>query len=378
MAVTAGCGTGAVSKPVAVHSAVAGGSDTRDALWIVDTAGRLRAYNGESAAPVADVDLGRSSADWGLVASGRTVWAYDSDGRLLRVDTVTATVTARLRLPKTDPVAVPDLDRSGEVLWVNRPDGLWRVPVDGEPAKVALPVGFTIFGRGTDESSLWASASDGRLVRVAAGDGTVTLVGRNPVLRDAAALRPDTARQFSPAGGLLVARPGQLVVLDPNTAATVAGVALPDDNSVISMAVADGQVCVVTGEHAALIRQQQRGQNGITISVREAIPVRDAGWTAAPVMAFGALWIADELGGRLIRIPLSGGPAAMVGLPLTGVANAVDLVLSAYPGQRGIWLVDSAHGSGIMFVRPEGSQVVRLVAQLANLTRSAVVAALPA
>lgn len=333
----------------------------REALWIADGSGGLRAYDGRSDRPMATVEIGRSKQDWQLAGDGGIVWAYALDGRTVRVDTTNARVTARHQLPPIDRPGWPQMYYTHDTLWVLRRDGLWRVGQTGNPVMASLPAGFTIALVASGERWLWVTSTDGRLIRVDPVHGSATLVGGNPILRQATTLAEGP-------GGLLVAHPPTVTVLDPHTAAATWSVSLPADNTRVSLHPAVPQAWALTGTQAVPVRNP-------AARPMPAVTLHESAWTAPPATGFESLWIGDDLNIQMIRIPLTGGtPAEQIALPYDEDYEAADLVLNVHAGSQSIWIVDYDGFTGIMRLRPEDNRVTRIVEPNPDLTTAAIVA----
>jgi hypothetical protein len=332
-----------------------------EALWIADEAGMLRAYDGRSDRPMATVDIGQAPLEWNLVGGGGVIWAYANDGRIVRIDAKSARVTARLRLPVIDKPGISSVYYTHATLWIQRRDGLWHVGDSGSPTMAAVPADFTAAFVATDERWLWASSTDGRLLRLDPVDGSTTAIGQNPVLKGAAAFAagPD---------GLVVASPPTVAILNPGTAETTNSISLPDDNTGVSLHVAASYAWAVTGTAAVPLRYPATGP----------VSLSDSAWTAPPTTGFGSLWIGDDLNLRLIRIPLAGDAMTeRIALRYPENFEGADLVLNVFAGSEAIWIVDYDGPTGIMRLQPQDNRVTRVVKPNVELTTAAIVAEQP-
>jgi hypothetical protein len=298
--------------------------------------------------------------DWILAGGGPVIWCYSADGRIVRVDTKAAQVTARFQLPASKPGLV-GVHSVRSTLWVDRADGLWHVGDAGAPAPAALPDGATIAALATDPQWLWATTTDGRLLRVDPLAGSVTVVGQNPALAHLVALAsgPDA---------LYVAGASALTVLDPKTAATVRSRPLPTDNGV-SLSVSAQAVWAIA-DHTAI----PVGNGGTATGT----PVSLAGseWTTPPESGFGALWIGDVLNQKLLSIPLAGGSAVeRIDLPYPPDFEGADLVLKLLIGSDSVWIVDFDGPTGVLRMQPQRNhRATRVVQPETQLTLAAVLA----
>jgi hypothetical protein len=340
----------------------------REALWIVDDEGIVRAYDGRSKDPMAMVGLGVAASSWGLLSDGRSIWAFGDGGRIVRLDPVAARVTGRGQLPAVPRARLPiaPVVAHGAV-WTSWGDQLWRVGADAVATRVALPAGLELGHLAAGERWLWLATVDGWLFRLDPTSGVVTPVGGAPVPQIAAAFQVPgaygRAGQFGETaeGLVVVGPPATVTVLDPTTAAVRWTMPLPCESTI------DGAL------HAA-------SPHSWVICDTYAIPVAETGsvpvplgdtWAFSSATGFGSLWIPDDMTGQLVRVEATGS-LRRFDLPLTG-ENA-DLVLTVLPGRQGVWIIDSDEGVGVMHLSPQSNRVSRIVRPNSDLTGSAVIA----
>jgi DNA-binding SARP family transcriptional activator len=93
----------------------------------------------------------------------------DRLGRVSRIDLVTRTVTARIRLP-APPIA---LAATAQDVWValERGESVWRIDPRDDVAAAAVPVGASVVDLAADAGSVWVLGAGGRISRIDAATG---------------------------------------------------------------------------------------------------------------------------------------------------------------------------------------------------------------
>ena len=363
---TIGCGTGRLSHPRPPN--VGPVVTLNDALWIADRSGKLLAFNLNDR-PVGTVDIGQSASGWRLTGGGRVVWAYSDDGRLIRVDTQAARVTARLSLPTVEGSA--ELFSIGSTVWIDRSDGLWHAGDSGAPIRVDLPTGVTVARVASNSLGLWASTPDGQLLKVDPASGKATVVGRNPAL-----IRPAA---FTVSGNtVFVASTSTLSILDDTTAATALSFPLTASKDVSVYVTLQSSTAASGGPHLqrfiwALVDHRTLVQ--VDPPGGPSIPLPGLDSTTPVVEELNQLWIGDARRRKLIRIPFDDPAVNLIDLPPASASPGPDVVLSVYIGPGDVWVVDhdnAATGAMSMWPRVSGYHMERTVAPRTDLTPAAV------
>jgi hypothetical protein len=299
-----------------------------EALWVADSTGTLRAFDGRTNQVSATLDLGTPApAATALVTGGGLIWAYQYDRGLAVVDPVTARVVRRVPIPPARPLAKNHTHYLHGALWVAQPGQLWRVgSASAEPTRTPLPTDFDPTAVAATSRWLWL-AGDRRLVRVDPATGTVTTTTQLP----------------APAGiGKLLGTPTGLFavgwnqaavwVLDPDSGALKHTVNIPR-GELISEAYADDSTVWATGNCGDVVRVSTVEPTSV-----QTVKVSGEDVDSSAVAALGSFWVCDQDRSEVVRIDLSTATIRARIPVLTADPDEPEFAVVA--GRYSVWVVD--------------------------------------
>jgi len=105
-----------------------------EALWTIDRAGTLAAYDGRTSQPAVRIPPGLPAQPVApeLLPGGGLLWVYAIEGQLIIVDPAAARVVARLTVPPATPPGLGATYHAHRALWLARAERLWRVTGAGQ------------------------------------------------------------------------------------------------------------------------------------------------------------------------------------------------------------------------------------------------------
>ncbi|GIM88529.1 hypothetical protein Ato02nite_003220 [Paractinoplanes toevensis] len=315
--------------------AAAGGPGVAGGLWVADGSGAVRRVDGRTGetiatATVAGVEPRMPPA---LVAAGGRLWVYRFDtGAVALIDPGSGAVVARATVEPVTPAVDNLLQYAHGALWIAQPGRLWRVTVAGRVSRTPLPDGFEPSAAAATERRLWLAAGR-RLLRIdPVAPSSVVELG----------LPQNVAELSYAAGGLYAAGVNSPVVhrLDPVTGAVAGQTRLRHDELALSLA---GGWAI--GNCGSVVRLG----DGLTVRVS------DVSQDLPSVLAFGDLWVADEVASEVVRIDGATG-AVRARLPVVA-ADPDDPAFHLLAGSGSVWVLDG----GVSRVDPEAGRVTRIV-----------------
>jgi hypothetical protein len=337
--------------------------DVAEALWVADSSGTLRAFDGRTNQVTAQVDIGRTTAGTvpALLAGGGLIWVYRFDtGEVELVDPGLAKVTKRAAISVVRPFGGNRLRYAHSALWVAQPDRLWRVSPTGVVTSAKLPVGFA--PSTVTATAHWLWLTDGsQLVRIdptsmAAQAGVPSGVG-------------DIRQLLGSAAGLFAVgtNKSEVRVLDADTGVPRSSVQIPGHESVVSMLDVDGQIWA-TGSCGDVLQVTDPRVPFTNVSkVSQDLPA---------AVALGSLWVGDEVHSEVVRLSLRSG-RILARIPFVA-ADPDDPAFEIVTGQHSVWVVDANLADGVSRVDPTANRIKRLLPTTSGSAGlAAVVSSLP-
>jgi hypothetical protein len=347
-----------------------------EALWTIDRAGTLAAYDGWTNAPGAQVDVGLPVGLWpSLLSGGGLLWLHTTDGDLAIVDPAACSVVTRLTVPQASPPGLVATGYALGALWFAEAGQLCRVSGTGERTVTELPDDFGA-GMGlapavaATSEWLWVGSGDrwhnrgNRLLRVDPATGEITLSARLPGVHiDSLATAPQ---------GLVataVNRP-DVFVLDPDTGEPRWSTKVPDGSMIVTPYPAGDGVWAV-GANGTAIRL---GDPRTPVAATAAF-----GDNSTPYygdVGLGALWIADEIWSTVIRIDAGTG-RILARIPVT-VGEPDSPAFFPVAGESTVWVLDYNLADGFSRIDPATNRAVRVRESSGVNSFSAAIAPAPA
>jgi hypothetical protein len=337
----------------------------RDALWVPDRSGALRAVDGPTDQVLANVDTGSSAAPVGVVPGGGLVWVWQTDGSIAVVDPAQARVAERatVPIPPIKPLADNVWYYAHGALWIAQPGRLWRVGRSGEVSSMELPPDFRPTARSATDRWLWL-AGGRRLARVDPAARTVFVTGDLPVAAGIGDLLG------TPSGLFAVGwNQSQIWVLDADSGILESSIQIPDGELVGSL-FDTGTALWATGNCGHVMRV-----TGLDRPEIYKVKISSVSQEFSARVALGSLWVADEDRSELVRIDLQ--TAKVLARIPVEAADPDDPAFTVFAGQHSVWLMDA---KGYMHVDPATNRALRLASPSAASTStpaSGVVAAPP-
>jgi len=327
-----------------------------EALWTIDRAGTLAAYDGWTSAPAARVDVSLPADPWpSLLSGGGLLWAYTTDGHLAIVDPVACSVVTRLTVPEAKRPGLVATGYALGALWFARAEQLCRVSDTGERMVTELPDSFGV-GTGlapaiaATSEWLWLGSGDrwpdrgNRLLRVDPATGKITLSARLPGVHiDSLAAAPQ---------GLVVtavSRP-DVFVLDPDTGELRWSAQVPDGSQIVMLYPAGDGVWAVGANGTAIRLGDPRTPVAATVAF---------GDNSTPYYAaagLGSLWIADEIWSTVIRVDAGTG-RILARIPVTA-GEPDSPAFFPVAGESAVWVLDYNGADGFSRIDPATNQAV--------------------
>jgi hypothetical protein len=321
-----------------------------EALWVADSAGTLRAFDGRTNRMSATVDLGTSApAATALVTGGGLIWAYQDESGLAVVDPVTARLVRRVPIAPARPLAKNLVKYAHGALWVAQPGQLWRVgSTSAEPGRASLPADFAPTVVAATEHWLWL-AGGRELVRVDPATGEVSTSVELPVGAGVSELL-GTAKGVFAVGWNEAA----VWVLDPDSGGLKSTVKVPDGELIREVYAHDGTVWA-TGNCGDVVRVS-------TVEPTSVQRVRISGEEvdSSAVAALGAFWVADEERSEVVRIDL-GTATIRARIPVL-TADPDDSEFAVVAGEHSVWVVDINLATYVQRVDPATNRLWRITA----------------
>lgn len=345
-----------------------------EALWTIDGAGTLAAYDGWTSAPAAQVDVGPTGPWPWLLSGGGLLWVCTTDGRLAIVDPAACGVVTRLTVPEASRPGLVATGYAFGALWFARAGQLCRVTGTGESTVTELPDGF---GAGTGlppavaatSEWLWLGSGDrrrdrgNRLLRVDPATGEITLSARLPDvhLASLAAAPPGLV-------ATAVNRP-DVFVLDPDTGALRWATQVPDGSKIVTLYPAGDSVWAVSANGTAIRLGDPRTPVAATVAFGDNSTPYDA------AAGLGSLWIADETWSTIIRVDAGTG-RILARIPVTaGEPDSPAFFPAA--GESTVWVLDYNGADGFSRIDPATNQAMR-VCESSGVNGDAAIAPTPA
>jgi hypothetical protein len=328
-----------------------------EALWTIDGAGTLAAYDGWSGAPAAQVDVGPTGPWPWLLSGGGLLWVCTAGGRLAIVDPAACGVVTRLTVPQARRPGLVAACYALGALWFARAGQLCRVSGTGEPAVTELPDGF---GAGTGlppalaatSEWLWLASGDrwhdrgNRLLRADPATGEITHSARLPGVHIA-------SLAAGPQGLVATAvnRP-DVFVLDPDTGALRWSAQVPDGSMVVTPYPAGDSVWAVGANGTAIRLGDPRTPVAATVAFGDNSTPYDA------AAGLGSLWIADEIWSTIIRVDAGTGHILARIAVTAGEPDSPAFFPAA--GDSTIWVLDYNGADGFSRIDPATNQAMRI------------------
>jgi hypothetical protein len=321
-----------------------------EALWVADSAGTLRAFDGRTNRMSARIELGTPApAATALVTGGGLIWAYQYDSGLAVVDPATARVVRRVSIAPARPLAKNHTHYLHGALWVAQPGQLWRVgSASAEATRAPLPADFDPTAVAATRQWLWL-AGGRQLVRVDPATGAVSTTVELPV----------------PAGvGELLGTPSGLFavgwnqaavwVLDPDSGALKSTVSV-SGGELIRGAYADDGTVWATGNCGDVIRVSTDEPTGVQL-----VKISGEAADLSAVAALGSFWVCDEERSEVVRIDL---PTATVRARIPVLtADPDEPEFAVVAGQHSVWMVDINLAYYVQRVDPATNRPWRIAA----------------
>jgi hypothetical protein len=330
----------------------------REALWVADEKGRLRAFDGRTDRVSATIDIGRPAERIPAtpLAGRGLIWVYRGDGEILLVDPVRARITKRTRIQPARPLGNNTPVYAHGALWIVQPGRLWRVSASGKVS--ALPLGLRPSAVTATRRWLWL-AGGGRLLRVHPAGKTTT----------ATALPVPAADLTGTRSGLFAVGGNSPVIwtLDPDTGATRSSIKVGGGEDVAYLLDTGAEPWAI-GNCGNVMKVSATGQVSKT-------RVSDVSQIFPAAIAAGSLWVADEANSSLVRIDVRTG--TVLARLRVRAGDPGDPAFIVVAGRRSVWLVDSDLANGVQRVDPATNAVVRLAPSKGVSSVTAVVAAPP-
>jgi hypothetical protein len=321
-----------------------------EALWVADSAGTLRAFDGRTNRMSATVDLGTPApAATALVTGGDLIWAYQYESGLAIVDPTTARLVRRVPIPPARPLAKNLVKYAHGALWVAQPGQLWRVgSTSAAPGRASLPAGFDPTVVAATGRWLWL-AGGRELLRVDPTTGEVTRTVELPVAAGIGALLG------TPTGLFAVGwNQAAVWVLDPDSGGLTSTVTVPDGELIRAVYAAGGTVWA-TGNCADVVRVDTVEPTGV-----QRVRVSGEEIDSSAVAALGAFWVADGERSEVVRIDL-GTPTVRARIPVL-TADPDDSEFAVVAGQHSVWVVDINLANYVQRVDPATNRPWRITA----------------
>jgi hypothetical protein len=299
-----------------------------EALWTVDSAGTLRAFDGRTNRVSASLDLGTPPPfATTIVSGGGLIWAYQYDGGLAVVDPATVRLVRRVPIAPARPPVENHLYYLHGALWMTQPGQLWRVgSASAEPTRAPLPADFAPTAAAATGDWLWL-AGDRRLVRVDPATGAVSTTVELST--------PATIGELlgTPDGLFAVGRNQAAVwVLDPDSGALTSTVNVAGGESISGAYAQDGTVWA-TGDCGDVVRVGTVDPAGV-----QTVRVSGEDKVSCAVAALGSLWVCDSGRSEVVRIDLASGTVRARIPVLTFDPDKPEFAVVA--GQHSVWAID--------------------------------------
>ena len=309
------------------------------------------------------MDLGQSTLDVPpeLVAGGGLVWAYRHDaGDLVLVDPTTARIARHVPIPAARPFAHNRLQYSLGATWVVQPGLLWKITTSGAAESFDLPDSFPPQAMAATAHWLWLNDGN-RLLRI---DPANPASSRRTVPSDVEQLLANADGLFATAANGRVIRR-----LDPETGEVLSSVPVGGREYA---ALVDGGSQLWAKSNGCNLLHITDWQSPQLVTTR----VSDVSQTLPTAVAFGSLWVGDEVYSRIVRVDLESGHV-LARIPFVA-ADPDDPAFWIVAGSASVWIVDINFADGISRVDPRTNRVVRLIpANHGTSGLSAVVAQAP-